>query len=730
MNLSAVITEILKQRHAKVPMLEQVEHELLALSAQLEDVRSMAALAAEDVEDIPEEFRTVIGSVTSGVSSLQEEIVELIPRMANLTERFRKNTINIGVAGTARQGKSTLLQNISGLTDQEIPTSDELPCTGAKSKIYHFEGDPYARIDFYTADEFLRELIIPYFQRLQFPKPLSLREFEQPLPALNLDQRQERTLEDAIYERLTKIHQAFPSFKHLLSTSKTVPLSEIPEYVTQKNTLYLAVKAAHIFTKFPNHDVTGLCLVDLPGLEAAQNHEIKLVTSLEREVDAVILLKLPSSTGAQWDKDDYSVIDLIDKSVKEVQLNNWLFIVLNELEDGSNSKLVQLLKENPPSKHTQFNILISKCRNPRDAEQNVFSVVLDHLEHKLEEIDRYLLENITNSTHKILNDLTLHLSPVMSFFSSGQNDVGVHNKFWELFDRFKEDLGRNLEMLVKEVHARSYLDQAQQNFLAQVKEICDAGEQAPPIPAAQELENRFFAEGGWYGIVQKDLHHLRSHLTKHLADGLDVYLESMVEHIFRDVLVRAIPAPLLAIVTPQDAEVSARTLLEEFHALLDEHEHPELCSAFKYMFDFNFSYQSHFHYRVRQQMNSLDPLNNPACVSDMIPQDATAHHAPDIGRGLEAMYRQAISRIRKQFITEMQTDPGNAVFALVEEIRDRLVRSEHVTKEWRSFLYLRRGQVWPEEFSRFERETALRQKWQKMIEAIMSHGRTLQTTLR
>lgn len=731
MAIQHVITEVLKKRHQKVPMLERAERELHELSQQLDALRHMANETAE-VANVPDEFRDVTANIANQVGNLQQEITALLPKFTNITERFRKTTINIGVAGKARQGKSTVLQHISGLRDQEIPTSNELPCTGAKSKIYDYEGEPYAQIDFYSADEFLKENLAWYFKRLKLPTPFSLRDFKNPLPPLNIENSTERMLDQAIYDRLILIHKAFPTFENCLSTSKRVPLQEIPDYVTQRKNMYMAVKVAHIYTKFPNHDVTGLCLVDLPGLEAAQNQEIKLVSSLEREVDAVIFMKLPSSMGDLWDDNDYKVINLIDNSVKEIELNNWLFIVLNELQDSSNAKIVQLLKDNPPADYKQLNLLISKCKNPTDVERNVFASVLNHLEQNLEKIDRVLLDSLTRSMEQIVSKVTLQLSPALKFFSAAQGDGGQHEKFWELFDRFLKDSKTNLEKLVKEVHEKSYLDGIQQTFLAKVKEICDAAEQNVPIPSAQELEDEYYKCGGWFGVVEKYLHHLRAHLTKHLAQHLDLHLEDLVERVFREVLVRSLSEPegLLAMVKQQDDTLKERQILEAFYHLLNPQQHKQLCHAFEYMFKFNFSYQSHFHYRVRQQMKSLDPLDNPESVTGIVPPNAIAQHAPDIARGLETMYRQTLSRIRKQFINEMQADPSNAIFALVEEIRDQLARSENIDKEWRSFLYLSRAQVWPEEFNQFEQETALRQKWQKILDTILTQSQTLQSTLR
>lgn len=103
----------------------------------------------------------------------------------NLWKRFSRDTLNIGVAGLARQGKSTLLQSLTGLiSDDEIPSSDRMPCTSVQSNIYHIpDGETYALVYFYSETSFLNEVISPYYQKLGFASPpKSLAEFRQPLP--------------------------------------------------------------------------------------------------------------------------------------------------------------------------------------------------------------------------------------------------------------------------------------------------------------------------------------------------------------------------------------------------------------------------------------------------------------------------------------------------------------------------------------------------------------------
>ncbi|GAK49413.1 hypothetical protein U14_00635 [Candidatus Moduliflexus flocculans] len=730
MSIKAVISEVLKKRHQNVPMLEQTERELLELSRQLDALRSMASDTA-DSANVPPDFRDATANIANQVGNLQQDITELLPKVSNVTERFRKETINICVAGRAKQGKSTILQSISGLPKEFIPVKEDAACTATKSKIYHVEGEPYARIDFYAADEFLKEMVAPSFKRLRLSPPFSLREFQNPLPPLNPEGDQ-MLLDKEVYSQLANVHRAFPAFQQELSTSKTIRITDIPNYVTKDNDVSMGIKTAHISTRFPNHDVTGLCLIDLPGMEAGYNFEAKLLDSLEKEVDAVVYVKRPNPKEGIWDKIDYNILDMINATLKDIQLEQWLFIVLNELEDGANTGAVQFLKDHPPANYTGLKMLTCMCKDSENVERDIFAPILRHLEQNLEKIDRVILESLARSVEQIISKATLQLGPALKFFSAVQGDGGQHEKFWELFDRFLKDSKTNLEKLVKEVHEKIYLDGIQQKFLAKVEEICDAAEQNVPIPSVQELEDEYYKCGGWFGVVEKYLHHLRAHLTKHLAQYLDLHLDELVERVFREVLVRSLSKPegLLKMVKQQDETLKERQILEAFYHLLDPKQHQQLCQAFEYMFKFNFSYQSHFHYRVRQQMKTLDPLDNPESVTGIVPPNATAQHAPDIARGLETMYRQSLGRIRKQFINEMQADPGNAIFALVEEIRDRLARSENIDKEWRSFLYLRRAQVWPDEFNQFEQETALRQKWQNMLDVLLTQCRTLQTTLK
>ena len=56
--------------------------------------------------------------------SFQLKQTKLREAFRNIEERFSRKTINIAVIGGARQGKSKLLQTISGLSNEVIPAFD------------------------------------------------------------------------------------------------------------------------------------------------------------------------------------------------------------------------------------------------------------------------------------------------------------------------------------------------------------------------------------------------------------------------------------------------------------------------------------------------------------------------------------------------------------------------------------------------------------------------------
>lgn len=372
MSITQTTSDLLNRRKSKVDSLKKVQEGLAEFAVHLDDLKKLANETAKEPDDtVPLPFKQAVAAVPQQVGSaeqadsLQGKVGRLRSEIDKIIERFQKDTINIGVMGLPKQGKSTTLQKISGLNDDAIPSASGLPLTRAKSKIFHTsEGTPYTEIVFYTKDEFLKEVVWPYYEKLGITdkRPKNLEEFRNPLPQINISD--DSALDQAVYENLGFIHRSFNDFGTLLSRPpKRLDIRDIRDYVARsegKPPLYLAVKVANIYTKFPNGDATGLCFVDLPGLEQVAQDQEKLAGALEREVDAVLLLKMPPEYGAVWD--EYEAVGLISRSLRQVELADWLFIVLNE--NLRNKEQIKALVRNPLPLYSRPQILVADCSKP------------------------------------------------------------------------------------------------------------------------------------------------------------------------------------------------------------------------------------------------------------------------------------------------------------------------------------------------------------------------------
>ena len=195
----AQITEIIDKRIPLANKIDRVKSNLHRLSDTIEKIETKRNHLLENIEDSRilsklEEinFSTVFNGITTELNALNK-----------LQSRFARKTLNIGVVGRARQGKSRLLQSLTGLSKAEIPDGDDQHCTGVRSNIYHRPGiETYAEVYFHTEHSFLSEVIAPYYQELNLGSiPSSIEAFSNsPLPEL----LSEKTIDKAKYKHLCK----------------------------------------------------------------------------------------------------------------------------------------------------------------------------------------------------------------------------------------------------------------------------------------------------------------------------------------------------------------------------------------------------------------------------------------------------------------------------------------------------------------------------------------------
>ena len=85
---------------------------------------------------------------------LTKKLGDVRAQLETLLGRVRRETVNIGVIGVTKAGKSTLLRTITELPETVIPTTRFRPTTAAASRIYHTPGAPSAVLDLHTWESF------------------------------------------------------------------------------------------------------------------------------------------------------------------------------------------------------------------------------------------------------------------------------------------------------------------------------------------------------------------------------------------------------------------------------------------------------------------------------------------------------------------------------------------------------------------------------------------------
>ena len=134
---------------------------------------------------------------------------EVVRLLRVLEARLARDTVNIGVSGQARVGKSTLLQSVSGLGDDQIPTGQALPVTAVRSRIFHAPDLRRATLRLHSFDTFVTDVLAPYHAELEIAGlPATPEEFALALPeavalTMHLLNRQARRLpaESAVASR-------------------------------------------------------------------------------------------------------------------------------------------------------------------------------------------------------------------------------------------------------------------------------------------------------------------------------------------------------------------------------------------------------------------------------------------------------------------------------------------------------------------------------------------------
>ena len=711
--MQTIITERTKQIQAivaqRLPLREKiatVEQNLRSLSLSLETLSQNRDRLIPQLDDSESQKLQQLD-----FQQLQTQIQFQLAELDLLKNRFNRDTINIGVIGRAGQGKSRLLQSLTGLSSNEIPTGDRGHCTGVRSTILHQPGiDTYGEITFHDETSFLQEVIAPYYEDLELGQaPSSLDEFARnPLPSRPIHLTNTAVAEGK-YEYLQRYHHYLPNYRHLLT--KLVPIKitkdEIREYVAQDNLQgervyhnYLAVKEAKIFCNFPHPDVGQVALIDMPGLgDTGVGDEQRLIEILAQDVDLVLMVRLPRPPRDYWGDVDLQLYDTASKALTALPFKDWSFLILNHM--GNNSVYCQDLASDRENKGLYFvDCITANCADPDEVNQQLLDPVLNYLCDRITELDRAYVSSCQENLLQLQQEVAAELNKASQALTGLAQNSNYFPKFIELFDELWVELASGLEELLHDLRAERDLENFE--FKEQIETAVTACREDNGIPTEAEIEKLRHSKGGYPNAYYECLNEVRAHLSQHFL-LLDDVLKEAINRVKTQVTQILIEQGKLGNLT----EAREAQFISAIAEIIPDHL-KRLKLGFQTLAQFELSYRGLIQHRIRQHLDDLTPDETSLQLSP-------SPSAAEVLSCLNSLHAEAIYKCETA-LDDLLAEPNQAAFAIVEEFLDRILRAKQVRQEWLKFLQEIYDRIWVEEFEEFGHNSRISQQWMAEVE--------------
>ena len=307
MSIANEVNEIIQRRNSKVHVLEEHENRLRAVYENLEMLQKQKKCMLENSGSLRLSNEVLDCIQELDIRPYQTKWNEVQQLIYELKNRFSRETINIAVVGGARQGKSKLLQSISGLDDRVIPAFSTSDCTGTTSMIKNVPGKTLsAEISFRTEREMM-QVVQTYLDKMLGEGVERIESFQE-IARIDLNKIEKKLAgspESAKFEHLKKYVVEFSEWSPYVRAGQTEVVTnpdEIKKFVAQHNGKtendpdrenyfrYLAVKKAVVSCEFNYAEAGKIILQDTIGLgDTSIGIEQAMFSTLQKDSDAAII---------------------------------------------------------------------------------------------------------------------------------------------------------------------------------------------------------------------------------------------------------------------------------------------------------------------------------------------------------------------------------------------------------------------------------------------------------
>ena len=721
MNRETIINGIINNRQKQQEEIIKRLNSLSAITGALEELKEKSQDMQSRMKEDPatcDKLRRVDEKIDSSADLLDK----LKQELRRLKARTTRDTINIGIVGVPKQGKSTFLQALTGLDEATIPTGNDY-VTGACSYIRHDSsvatGDAYAIVTPYSKKEFRDEVLRPFCRAFN----LELDSVDD-LPNLNLPEKDtlEKEAQKRILERLEQLKEDYGKYKELLGQGdKRIPKEEIRRYVAQcdeqcrtKYTNWYAIKKAEIHCCFPQQDIGRLMICDTPGLgDFTPGAKQALMEKLSSDMDIIFFMKRLDPGDQTIDEKYTEFYDVVKESNRVFGVQDWAYMVLNcRAGDTPTDRFLDDLNAKLQTREL-------KVLDARDASSvsSQFDSILQDIVSQIPKLDNKLMKNyaeLTGGLKTALEEVAALAKVALPTFSPAIEGLELSEK--------TDTILNNLEAKFQNMKAE--LEENGGSLSPDVKNIITAMRANCPILNHEERDKEQPAT--WFNDGKSKL---RAAFISAFS-GLDIPMQKMVDDArakLRDILTRQDGGRLAFVLTGKEDADFWKTLKEILLNDLGD-KASGMIQAIKNIETFKMQFRAFILPRLTSITNRLSnaPKYEATSFAIHMPGDTLEHCRTK----LETAWQEALAESEEIFDTEEENNVGDilgtpaaALAALVDEFYLLWTKHEGYNKanrRWHEFYRAHAPEVWPEIFKSDTSMLALSRTWNSEVKAFSS----------
>ncbi|MCR5504791.1 MAG: hypothetical protein K6E94_04425 [Elusimicrobiaceae bacterium] len=550
----------LRTRHlpviqAKEKLLKELTEAINTFTEWQEDVRNKQL--DSELNNLMQKVPELSEIANYDIKKLRDYLDSFSKQIALLRKRFERKNVQISLVGRARHGKSCILQAVTGLNDDTIPTSSETDCTGAVSIIYNWDKkDQFEMdVDYYTPEEFIDAVNAKLTYFFGEGHPYRVHTLEQiaslPKSAFNSSVPEQ---EGFYNDYVSRFHQYVDCFgatavRHFESTENVVEYvakykvftseSDIPTKYRQKGYFiekreqevsgktiidfkvhfanFVTIKKAVMSTHYPNADTTKIVAVDTIGLGNALTSETdrnNMFKVLREDTDmAIFTYKIIPGSESELPKFITDSLDEIFGELSGMFPDLWVTCLLNEYGSGapvfmgrptdyaSYKNVVNQIYEKVAStgfgKNVQDKKLLTICKtiNALDKEEVNSQFILPALQQITQKLPDIdsAMANAANETGKTLSEEIHSLCEKLAAIKSKVAELNP-NRYKQFKNNFKAlQLRDRLSQLCEEL--RMERDKGNPTISSDLKAQLDNIEES--IPDTEKMESTLNSMVSW-----------------------------------------------------------------------------------------------------------------------------------------------------------------------------------------------------------------------------------------